>query len=473
MIQGTESKPTVVDLQNFANSDSDDSVKSNMNLGRKRNLNPEKGKHKAIIKQEKRENAIKLPEIEPDDKDIIEEERRAVEAVEKELQQEQKENQEEQPQTENQEAILIPRQLLERLQSTMLSLLAMQKLPQGVTSNDHVTVSVNNSVPVQKTSGVNVSSAIQNTVNLKLLQNHATDNDHVSQHKSVDTKNIQDQNLGIGSSQRQPTDATSAKPVSLSSLTSHFQESNHMTSQIQPVNLSSLSALSQHSNNRPSPTQAVNLSAFSTAGQDSHNGTPQTQAVNLSSFITHSQPPKSGMAQVQPMNLSSVPLLLPAPTNHNLGASTSNPSKPTDTSLIRYKKDLSMSNNTSGTETPKQTLAKGSEKTREKKDKHTVLQHLLNAKKGSEKISQKRRISMDNSRMEEPMEVSESGSFSELSSQTSTKPGKTPGVGHAAMNQLGRETSVSSSLQATLLQMLRSKQMNKPLNLSTSKDNNS
>lgn len=135
-----------------------------------------------------------------------------------------------------------------------------------------------------------------------------------------------------------------------------------------------------------------------------------------------------------------------------------------------------------------QNLNAQNEKMKENKTRHIMLQELLNVNKSdldkSLEKSQKTKESVierstlnrqklqETCRVEEPMDVSESGGGSPDSSQqsTSSKFGKSTGVGHAAMNQLGRVTSVSTSLQATLLQMLQAKQ-NKPLNLTTNKDN--
>ena len=88
-----------------------------------------------------------------------------------------------------------------------------------------------------------------------------------------------------------------------------------------------------------------------------------------------------------------------------------------------------------------------------------------------ENLTERRQKLMESVRVEEPMDFSDSGGGSPDSSQQfSSKFGKNQGgVGHAAMNQLGRVTNVSTSLQATLLQMLQAKQ-NKPLNLTTGKD---
>jgi hypothetical protein len=96
---------------------------------------------------------------------------------------------------ENSEAILIPRDLLEKLQNTMLTLLAMQKVQQspGGTNTQHSGTTTATShhhtvgnVPIQSTSGVNIGHSQQNAFN---VSGHTSMTTHKNSLANLTSKN--------------------------------------------------------------------------------------------------------------------------------------------------------------------------------------------------------------------------------------------------------------------------------------------
>ncbi|CAC5421485.1 BCL3 [Mytilus coruscus] len=415
LIQGVDSKPTLVDFQQLANSDSNDSSQS-FSVMRKRARSTDGKKEKDSIKQDTESKGEKM-EIEESTK--TEEDMKPVENGIQESKLEVAV-----PQQQNQ--VLIPRELLEKLQSTMLSLLTMQKLQQasGIAPSSPTSLPSVGHLPVQN--ALLQHESLQNTLLRNAVQN-----------------------------------ANSQGPMVQNAASPSVSKQN---------------SVPQHALVQNSSPQSVSIP----------NSTQPS--VSVQNNITQSVP----FQNVTGMNLSNILLnaisaslldtqnksLEPSPAKNNMIENDkSKTSMDTNNSMIENdmpKKgplDLKVVKNGSTNESKKDTNSnKGNEKSKEKtKTKHAVLQQLLNVKNNDAgKVIEKKQKVVDNTRVEEPMEVSESRSSTpDNSFNSTTKTGKA--VGHAAMNQLGRVTNVSSSLQATLLQMLQAKQ-NKPLNLSTGKD---
>jgi hypothetical protein len=293
---------------------------------------------------------------------------------------------------ENSEAILIPRDLLEKLQNTMLTLLAMQKVQQspGGTNTQHSGTTTATShhhtvgnVPIQSTSGVNIGHSQQNAFN-------------VSGHTSMTTHKNSLANLTSKNSFMDAKTLSSPK-------TSDFVKDGR-----------------GHISNVHSERQ-----------QDS-----RTRHVMLQQLLNVK---KSDLENSMEKKQKAMEYVMDNPVENRRMSM--------DNFIIDRRRSV-------------ENAIDNSFERKQKSVENTI-----------ENLTERRQKLMESVRVEEPMDFSDSGGGSPDSSQQfSSKFGKNQGgVGHAAMNQLGRVTNVSTSLQATLLQMLQAKQ-NKPLNLTTGKD---
>ncbi|XP_076110594.1 uncharacterized protein LOC143079244 [Mytilus galloprovincialis] len=417
LIQGIDSKPALVDFQQLANSDSNDSSQS-FSVMRKRARSTDGKKEKDSNKQDT-ESKGETMEIEESTK--TEEDTKPVENGIQE-------NKLEVVIPQQQNQVLIPRELLEKLQNTMLSLLTMQKLqqPAGVDPSSPSSLQNVGNLPVQN--ALLQRESIQSTLLRNAIQNANSQGPMVQSFASpsVSKQNGVPQNVSIHNSTPQSVSIPNSTQQSIS-VQNNTTQSGVPLQNVTGMNLSSilLNAISANILN----TQNKSLEPSPAKNNMIENDKSKTNMDTNNSMIENDMPKKG-------------PLDLKVVKNGSTNES---------------KKDSANSN-------------KGNEKSKEKtKTKHAVLQQLLNVKNNDAgKVTEKKQKVVDNTRVEEPMEVSDSRSSTpDNSFNSATKTGKA--VGHAAMNQLGRVTNVSSSLQATLLQMLQAKQ-NKPLNLSTGKD---
>lgn len=370
----------MVDLQLLTNSDSNDSTQSCNS--RKRTKIDVSRKEKELMKQDDHERDIeKQNEIKRDFKQLP----NGVQDTKTEV-----------PvhvmKQENSEAILIPRDLLEKLQNTMLTLLAMQKVQQspGGTNTQHSGTTTATShhhtvgnVPIQSTSGVNIGHSQQNAFN-------------VSGHTSMTTHKNSLANLTSKNSFMDAKTLSSPK-------TSDFVKDGR-----------------GHISNVHSERQ-----------QDS-----RTRHVMLQQLLNVK---KSDLENSMEKKQKAMEYVMDNPVEN---------------------RRMSMDNFIVDRRRSVENAIDNSFERKQKSVENTI-----------ENLTERRQKLMESVRVEEPMDFSDSGGGSPDSSQQfSSKFGKNQGgVGHAAMNQLGRVTNVSTSLQATLLQMLQAKQ-NKPLNLTTGKD---
>ncbi|XP_052059609.1 uncharacterized protein LOC127700227 [Mytilus californianus] len=416
LIQGVDSKPTLVDFQQLTNSDSNDSLQS-FSVMRKRARSTDGKKEKDSNKQdtESKQEKMEIEESTKTEEDM--------KPVENGIQ----ENKLEVAVPEQQNQVLIPRELLEKLQSTMLSLLTMQKLQQaaGIAPSSPTSLPSVGNLPVQN--ALLQRESLQNTLLRNAVQNANLQSPIVQNaaSPSVSKQNSVPQNVLVQNSSPQSVSIPNSTQPSVSvqnNITQSVPLQNVTGMNLSNILLNAISANLLNTQNKslePSPAKNNMI----------ENDKSKTSMDTNNSMIENDMPKKG-------------PLDLKVVKNGSTNES---------------KKDTANSN-------------KGNEKSKEKtKTKHAVLQQLLNVKNNDAgKMTEKKQKVVDNTRVEEPMEVSESRSSTpDNSLNSTTKTGKA--VGHAAMNQLGRVTNVSSSLQATLLQMLQAKQ-NKPLNLSTGKD---
>lgn len=375
-----DTKPGMVDLQQLTNSDSNDSTQSCNS--RKRTKIDISRKEKELMKQDNHERDTEKQQIKRDFKQL----QNGVQDTKTEV-----------PvhvmKQENSEAILIPRDLLEKLQNTMLTLLAMQKVQQspGGTNTQHSGVSTATShhhnvgnVPIQSTSGVNIAHSQQNAFN-----------------SSSNTSMV-----------------TGIHTNSLANLTAKnsFMDVKTLSS---PKSSDLIKDGRGHISNVHSERQQENRTR--------HAMLQQLLNVKKSDLENSMEKKQKAMEYV-------------------MDNPVENRRKSMDNFIDRRRSvDNAIDN---------------SFERKQKSVENTI-----------ENLTERRQRLIESVRVEEPMDFSDSGGGSPDSSQQfSSKFGKNHGgVGHAAMNQLGRVTNVSTSLQATLLQMLQAKQ-NKPLNLTTSKD---
>ena len=380
LIQASDTKPGMVDLQLLTNSDSNDSTQSCNS--RKRTKIDVSRKENELMKQDDHErDTEKQNEIKRDFKQLP----NGVQDTKTEV-----------PvhvmKQENSEAILIPRDLLEKLQNTMLTLLAMQKVQQspGGTNTQHSGTTTATShhhsvgnVPIQSTSGVNIGHSQQNAFN-------------VSGHTSMTTHKNSLANLTSKNSFMDAKTLSSPK-------TSDFVKDGR-----------------GHISNVHSERQ-----------QDS-----RTRHAMLQQLLNVK---KSDLENSMEKKQKAMEYVMDNPVEN---------------------RRMSMDNFIVDRRRSVENAIDNSFERKQKSVENTI-----------ENLTERRQKLMESVRVEEPMDFSDSGGGSPDSSQQfSSKFGKNQGgVGHAAMNQLGRVTNVSTSLQATLLQMLQAKQ-NKPLNLTTGKD---